>query len=234
MWEQLWAFLSTSWSALLLCAVVAYLLGSINTAIIVTRLMGKRDIREMGSGNAGATNVLRSQGKAAALLTTLGDLLKSILAVLAGRLILRYLGGDAITPELLSLYGAYIAGFFCILGHLYPVFFGFRGGKGILATLGMMLMLDWKVALICLGIFIVVVLIWRMVSLGSVVAAFSMAVLTWVFRAFVYDQPPRVVALCTVMASIIALLLIYKHIPNLKRIAQGTERKLSFGHTKET
>ena len=232
--DLFWSCILPSWPALLLCAVVAYLLGSISTAIIVTRVMGKRDIREMGSGNAGATNVLRSQGKTAALLTTVGDLLKSILAVLAGRLILRHLGGGVLSPELLSLYGAYTAGFFCILGHLYPIFFGFRGGKGILATLGMMLMLDWKVALICLGIFIVVVLIWRMVSLGSVIAAFSMAVLTWVFRAFVYGQPPQVVALCTVMASIIALLLIYKHIPNLRRIAQGTERKLSFGHTKES
>ncbi len=230
MFQLLWTFVSTSWPALLLCAVVAYLLGSISTAIIVTQVMGKRDIREVGSGNAGATNVLRSQGKTAALLTTVGDLLKSILAVIAGRLILRYLGGDALGPELLSLCGAYIAGFFCILGHLYPVFFGFRGGKGVMTTLGMLLILDWKVALICLGIFIVVVLIWRMVSLGSIVAAFSMAVLTWVFRAYVYGQPPQVVALCTVMAAIIALLLIYKHIPNIKRIIGGTERKLSVGH----
>lgn len=231
---QMAAFLQNSWLALLLTVVIAYLLGSINSAIIVTRIFSKDDIREHGSGNAGATNVLRSQGKLPAVLTTIGDLLKSLIAVLVGGWLMTHLnlapdaalsGSWAADKELV---GEYLAGFFCIIGHLFPLYFGFRGGKGILTTLGMMLILDWKVALLSLLVFIIVVLICRMVSLGSVCAAATMAVLTYVFRAFVYRQDTGTVIFCTCMAVLIAAILIIKHIPNLKRIAQGTESKLSF------
>ncbi len=228
------AFLQNSWLALLLTVVIAYLLGSINSAIIVTRIFSKDDIREHGSGNAGATNVLRSQGKLPAVLTTIGDLLKSLIAVLVGGWLMTHLNlfpeaglfSFRVADELLV--GRYLAGFFCIIGHLFPLYFGFRGGKGILTTLGMMLILDWKVALLSLLVFIIVVLICRMVSLGSVCAAATMAVLTYVFRAFVYRQDTGTVIFCTCMAVLIAAILIIKHIPNLKRIAQGTESKLSF------
>lgn len=233
------AFLQNSWLALLLTVVVAYLLGSINSAIIVTRIFSKDDIREQGSGNAGATNVLRSQGKLPAILTTLGDVLKSLIAVLIGGWLVANLnmvpdadlsGFRLADPQLV---GQYLAGFFCIIGHLYPLYFGFRGGKGVLTTLGMMLILDWKVALLSLLVFIIVVAFSRMVSLGSVCAAATMAVLTYVFRTFVYRQDTGTVIFCTCMAVLIAAILILKHVPNLKRIAQGTESKLSFGGKKE-
>lgn len=232
-------FLQNSWLAMLLTAAAAYLLGSLNSAIIVTKITAKEDIRSYGSGNAGATNVLRSQGKLPALLTTAGDLLKSIIAVLIGGWLLQdlnlvYTGLESyrVSPIGAELVGRYLAGFFCIIGHLFPLYFGFRGGKGVLTTLGMMLILDWRVALICLGFFIVTVLISRMVSLGSVIAAALLPVFTYIFRTFVEHQTTGVVWFCTSMAVLIAAILIIKHIPNIKRIAAGTESKLSFGGKK--
>ena len=232
-------FLQNSWLAMLLTAAAAYLLGSLNSAIIVTKITAKEDIRSYGSGNAGATNVLRSQGKLPALLTTAGDLLKSIIAVLIGGWLLQdlnlvYTGLESyqVSPIGAELVGRYLAGFFCIIGHLFPLYFGFRGGKGVLTTLGMMLILDWRVALICLGFFIVTVLIFRMVSLGSVIAAALLPVFTYIFRTFVEHQSAGVVWFCTSMAVLIAAILIIKHIPNIKRIAAGTESKLSFGGKK--
>lgn len=238
MQELMKTCLAHCWPALLGAAVIAYLLGSVNFAIIVTRLMSKKDIRDFGSGNAGATNVLRSQGPLPAILTTVGDLAKSILSVvIGGWLVSQALRG---VPEvmlssynfiyLFSLVARYLTGVFCILGHMFPLYFHFRGGKGVLTTLGMMLILDWRVALICLGVFIITVLLSRMVSLGSVLAAASLPIVTGLFQAFVEGRhgaiSPEVVMFCTGMATLIALMLICKHIPNLRRIAAGTESRL--------
>lgn len=234
------AFIQSFWMPLVLGSAIAYLLGSVNFAIVVTRCMKKGDIRQYGSGNAGATNVLRSQGKGAAALTTLGDLAKSMLAVWIGGWLITHINPDLILSstvgsgtyeeEHLRLIGEYIAGLFCILGHLYPLYFGFRGGKGVLATLGMMLILDWRVALISLGVFIIALIIGRMVSLGSILAGVTMVICTFLFRAFVDHYPTWVVALCTIMALIIVVLLIFKHVPNIKRILNGTESKIGSRH----
>ncbi len=169
-------FLATCWPAVLVAVVGGYLLGSINWAIILTRLIFHKDIREEGSGNAGATNMLRNHGALAAVLTTVGDLSKSMIAVLMGGWLMATLSvGDvghlpAWLQENRFLIGGYIGGISCLLGHDFPLFYGFRGGKGVLSTLGMFLVLDWRVAVICLGIFLVIVAISRMVSLGSVLA----------------------------------------------------------------
>lgn len=240
-------FLKNYWLPLLVSAVIAYLLGSFNFAIIVTKWRTKSDIRDYGSGNAGATNVLRSQGTAAAALTTLGDIAKSILAVWIGGWLMVLLEPDFVyevhtimTPveelvaqelqvrEQAKLIGNYVAGLFCILGHLYPLYFGFRGGKGVATTLGMMLVLDWRVALVSLAAFIVVVAVGRMVSLGSICAGVVLVVTTYLFRAKADQMPDSVVNMCTVMSAIIVLLLIIKHIPNIKRILNGTESKINF------
>ncbi len=229
-------FLQNSWAAMLLAAVVAYLLGSISFAIIVTRCFTGNDIRSYGSGNAGATNVLRSQGKLPAILTFAGDLLKSVLSVFIGGWLLQNLQLSPATateaaflmydPENLRLIGCYLAGVCCIFGHLYPVFFGFRGGKGVMTTLGMTLFLDWKSALILLGLFVLVVLVTRMVSLGSCVAAILLPVMTCVMRALVYDQKWPTVAFCTAVAAVIAVIILVKHRENIKRILAGTESKI--------
>lgn len=222
-------FLQNSGIALLLTAIIAYLCGSVNFAIIVTKLFSKTDIRNFGSGNAGATNVLRSQGKLPALFTTLGDLAKSILSVYVGGLLLNglqlqpYSGLDM---EFLGLVGAYTAGLFCILGHMFPVFFGFRGGKGVMTTLGMMLLLDWKVALILLALFTVVVLCTRMVSLGSILAGVGLPIATFLFRTYVYHQPWPTVWFCTGVITLVSAIVIFRHRGNIKRIINGTENKI--------
>lgn len=223
-------FIASFWMPLLLGAIIAYLLGSVNFAIVITKCMKKGDIRDYGSGNAGATNVLRSQGKGAAALTTLGDLAKSMLAVFIGGWLIVHMNPELVTstfPEQhIQIVGEYVAGLFCILGHLYPLYFGFRGGKGVLATLGMMLVLDWRVALISLGVFAIVLATGKMVSLGSIMAGITMVICTFLFRAFVDHYPASVVGLCTVMALFIVIMLICKHIPNIKRILNGTESKI--------
>ena len=230
-------FLQNSWLALLLTALVSYLLGSISFAIIVTKAFTKQDIRDFGSGNAGATNVLRSQGKLPALLTTLGDLGKSMLSVFAGGWLLSniQLNPSATVeqaqllmydPRNLGLIGSYLAGFFCIIGHMYPVFFKFRGGKGVMTTLGMMLLLDWRVALLLLGLFAIIVLCTRMVSLGSIVAALGLPLTTWLFRTYVYHQEWPTVWFCTAVVSAIAVIVVFKHRSNIVRIIKGTENKI--------
>ena len=233
MWDTLVQIFIHGWLPALITAVAAYLLGSFNSAIVVTRLMGRGDIRNYGSGNAGATNMLRSQGVLPAALTTAGDLLKTFLAVWLGQWLMETYTGGNLDVHLVREFGAYLAGIVCILGHLYPLYFGFRGGKGVMATLGMALVLDWKVALICLGVFIVVVLLSRMVSLGSCCAGVALVSLTYVFRRFVYGQPEAEVTFCTVALLLLVALLIAKHIPNLKRIAAGTESRISIGKKKD-
>lgn len=227
-------FLQNSWLALLLTAAVSYLLGSISFAIIITKRFTKQDIRSFGSGNAGATNVLRSQGKIPAVLTVIGDLGKSMLSVFLGGWLMQTVqlqpAADTAVlmchAENLQLVGAYLAGVFCILGHLYPLYFGFRGGKGVMTTLGMMLILDWKVAVLLLAVFAVVVLISRMVSLGSVVAAALLPVTTYLFRTAIYKQAWQTVWFCTAVVTVIAVIVIVKHRTNIKRIFNGTEAKL--------
>ncbi len=223
------AFLQNSWLALVLSAIVSYLFGSISFAVIVTRLLRHQDIRDFGSGNAGATNVLRSQGKLPALLTTIGDLLKSAAAVtFSGWAFadLQLAPPDGALTENLSLIGCYLGGFFCMLGHLYPVFFGFRGGKGVMSTAGMMLLLDWRATLLLLAIFIAVLLCSRMVSLGSVTVAALLAPVTYLFRTFLYHQDPSTVWFCTVVVGLMGIIIIIKHGSNIKRILNHTESKM--------
>jgi glycerol-3-phosphate acyltransferase PlsY len=138
--------------------LIPYLLGSINTAILVSRYFYHDDIRNYGSGNAGFTNVMRTYGKKAALITLAGDLLKTVLAVLVGWCVFGYLT-------------AYIAGFACFLGHIFPVFYGFKGGKGVLCMGTIMLMLDWRIFLVMITVFVGIVMATKYISAGSVICA---------------------------------------------------------------
>lgn len=229
------AFLENSWLALVLAAVTAYLLGSVNFAIVVTRAFAGKDIRSFGSGNAGATNVLRSQGLKPALLTFFGDLAKSMVSVALGGWFVQHIQLSPATAaqadllmyntENLTLIGCHLAAVFCLLGHLYPLFFGFRGGKGVMTTLGMLLLLDWASALVMIAVFGIFLLITRMVSAGSLAAAVVMPILTYLARTYVYDQEWPTVAFCTVVAFVISVTVIIKHRENIKRIWNGTESK---------
>ncbi len=223
-------FFSHNWWVLLLAMVAGYLLGSVNWAIIVTHSFSRKDIRNEGSGNAGATNVLRSQGVVPAILTSLGDVAKSALAALAGGWLLGVLGTPVLdtwlTVDAVRMIGGYVGGLCGIIGHARPIFYNFRGGKGVLSTLGMFLVLNWRVALICLGIFIVIVVISRMVSLGSVLAIGFGPILVPVFTALVDKKPAPWVIFCTIFACIVEGIIVFKHKENIKRIAAGTERKI--------
>lgn len=233
-WTEVWALLQSSWLAILVTVVAAYLLGSINTAIIVTGLYSDKDIRRCGSGNAGATNVLRTLGKVPALITVLGDLAKSFAALYLGQFLMLQLSGGSYAPEMLCMVGKYLAGLFCILGHLYPVYFEFRGGKGVVALLGMVTILDWRIAAISLGAFIIIVALTRLVSLGSLVGALASVVLTYVFKRYVdgNGEATEVAAFCTVLLGVSVLLVVLKHIPNIGRLLTGKESRLSFKRSK--
>lgn len=239
MFQKLTEVLSAYWPFLLAEAVAAYLLGSLSTAILVSRAIDHRDIRDVGSGNAGMTNVLRSYGGPAAVLTTLGDVGKSVIAVLLGGFTLRFAGSfDAVSATVLDdtareIVGRYLAGLFCMLGHLFPVFFGFRGGKGVLVAFGMLLVMDWRVAILVLAVFGAVLAASRMVSLGSLCGSACAIPLTWVFDRFQRGYSSNMTWFCTVVTALYVLLIFVMHHGNIGRIIHGNERRLSFGKRKE-
>ena len=192
--------------AYLAIAVIAYLLGSISTGMLVSKAMGGPDLHKVGSGNTGATNALRTMGKKGGAIVFAGDVVKALLACLVGRL---WMGQN----------GALLAGLFVILGHNWPVFFGFKGGKGILCSGTLLLLLDWRIALVGWGAFVVLWLTTRYVSLGSVAAAISFPITTQlVFRDWGL----------TALGTCIALLVLWAHRSNIKRLLNGTESKFHF------
>ena len=200
---------------LILCGVLGYLLGSINTSVILSKLVYKEDIRQKGSGNAGTTNALRSFGKKAAAVTLLGDFVKGILAVLLAWLI--------VPDDFCELAGV-IAGACAILGHNFPLYFGFKGGKGVLTTFAAMLILAPIPAVIALIVFIVVVAISRYVSLGSMVAAFILPFLIY-FRGNYLSIPGGFTY--TFWFSLgVAVLIIARHHANIVRLIKGEESKI--------
>ena len=216
--------LTTQFILSVLCSVVlCYLLGSLSFAIIVSKCIAKKDIREFGSGNAGMTNVLRTLGKGPAALTLLGDIGKAVVGVFLSRLLLTYWGG--VPQEYLTMF-LYLAGIFVVLGHIYPVYYGFHGGKGIATSAGVLLMVDPIVFAGVVAVFLVVVLISKIVSLASICAAVSAPVITYVSQLLLGDHA-LLDALCVL---VFAVLVIIMHRSNIKRLANGTENK--FGKKK--
>lgn len=203
--------------------IIAYLIGSINFSIILSKKIAGFDLREKGSGNAGTTNMLRTVGKKAALLTLVCDILKGVvpvlLAILIGNISNRF--GAEVRVE----YLAQIAGVATIIGHTFPIFFGFKGGKGVASSLGLILIINWQIGLICLVFALLIMAVTRMVSLGSISAAVLFLVLT-IFR--VGEQYYIVKGNYIVFGLILALIVIFNHRSNIKRILNGTENKLSF------
>lgn len=197
--------------------VVPYLLGSLNGAILVSKYIYHDDIRNHGSGNAGLTNMGRVFGKKGAILTLVIDIAKQFVSVLIGIV----LWGEV---------GAYLAGLFCMIGHIAPVFFKFKGGKGVLTAAVMILMIDYQVFLIAFAIFALVVLISRYVSLGSVIAGFALPGIVWLLSA-IRGRPAHPFALF--FAVLIGLMLILMHRSNIKRLYEGNENKLSFKKKKK-
>ncbi|MHB8062380.1 MAG: glycerol-3-phosphate 1-O-acyltransferase PlsY [Ruminiclostridium sp.] len=199
--------------------VIGYLLGSLNTSLIVSKFYGT-DIRKHGSGNAGTTNALRTFGKIAAVLVIFGDILKGVLSYLIGNLIVGSVQIENLATNHLSTVlgiGGMIAGIASIAGHNWPIYFGFKGGKGVLTSFSVVMMMDWKLGLVLLGLFIVIVAITRYVSLGSIIACA-------VFPIGAYIKGNGIVF--TIFAAILAILAISRHNANIKRLISGTETKI--------
>lgn len=201
--------------ACILCALTAYLIGSLNTAILLSCILGK-DVRREGSGNAGATNTLRVFGKGAAAIVVVGDALKGVLAVLIARLISNFL----------SAYGTpvYLAALCVVLGHNFPVYFGFKGGKGIMTSAAVIFMLDWRIGLAVFAFAILIMALSRYVSLGSCCAAVAFPIIT----AVVHPNDTYFICLAVLMGA----LALFMHRTNIARLIKGTESKLSFGSKK--
>lgn len=211
---------------MLLIAIISYLIGCVNASIIVTKLFDSgNDIRQVGSGNAGFTNVLRTKGKKLAVYTFLIDFVKGVVAVyLAHVLMTCCLGLDA--DSFAFFFGEYLACFSCILGHVYPCFFGFKGGKAILTTWAATLLIDWRIFLILISVFAVVLIFSKIVSLASVCAAFAFPV-SVAIACYISDMPANSFAAALIFSVLISVLVVYKHRKNIQRLLNGTESKLT-------
>ena len=208
--------------AYIIMAVIAYLIGSINFSVIISKKMAGFDVREKGSGNAGSTNVLRTVGKKAAAITLVCDILKGVVSVLIA-LLVGVIAGESANHAII----VEIAALAVVIGHTFPVFFGFRGGKGVATSLGIILIVNWKIGLICLIFALALMAIARMVSLGSISAAVLFAVLT-IFIRDSYIGGIEFDFSFIIFGILLAALVIFNHRSNLKRIINGTENKLSF------
>ena len=198
--------------------VVPYLLGSINFSIIISKKQYNEDIRDYGSGNAGMTYMMRTYGSKAAALTLVGDALKAIISGFIGYAVF-------------GQFGAYVAGLFCVIGHMFPVFYKFRGGKGVVTAAASILVCNPFVFLICLVIFVIIVLFTRYISLGSVMCVLLYPVILNRIDKLFFEVEAMGYHL---IAIIMALLIVYKHKENIKRLINGTESKFSFKKSKKS
>lgn len=203
----------------IIIAIVAYLIGSINFSVILSKKMAGFDVREKGSGNAGTTNMLRSVGKKAAIITLICDILKGVvsigIAIIVGNIV------KDLDKSLL----VQIAGILVVVGHTFPIFFGFKGGKGVATSLGVILMTNWKIGLICLIFALVLMAITKMVSVGSIAAAILFPVLTiFLTDTFIVTEGSNYF----IYSILLAILVAFNHRENIKRILNGTENKISF------
>lgn len=208
--------------ALIIVAIISYLIGSISFSVIYTKKFAGFDVREKGSGNAGSTNVLRTAGKKVALLTLVCDILKGVVAISIALLIGNIIKADDSTKAKL----VQVAGVFVVIGHTFPVFFKFKGGKGVATALGVLLTINWKIGLICLIFALLIMAFTRVVSMGSISAAILFPILciffnqNFIVEGFHFGY--------IVFGIIMALIVIFNHRENVKRIIEGNENKLSF------
>ncbi|MBS6614068.1 MAG: glycerol-3-phosphate 1-O-acyltransferase PlsY [Anaerotruncus sp.] len=215
----------------ILIGVVSYLLGSLNFSIILSEVVKKKDIRKSGSGNAGATNMMRTYGIKAAVGTMLGDIFKVAIGILVAFAILgvpmKYIftnPADAAEIQRVMLYKEFV-GLFCVLGHIFPLYFKFKGGKGVAACTGMVIIVDWRIALILFVIFVSVILISKWISLGSIIIAILYPVLIFVF----YKN-----WILSLVALLFTAIVIIAHRENIKRLIKGEENKISLKNKKKS
>ena len=211
----------------IMMAIIAYLIGSINFSILISKKNGF-DIREKGSGNAGSTNMLRTMGKGAALITLILDILKGVVTVWIS-IFYSFMLYKLFNINLNVAFLVQIAGLFVILGHTFPIYFGFKGGKGVATTLGILLVTNWHVGLICLVFALVLIIITKMVSVGALGAAILFPVLTIFSDQISFIKPGNYIF----YSIAIALIVCFNHKANIQRLMNGTENKISFKKKKE-
>jgi glycerol-3-phosphate acyltransferase PlsY len=224
--------------ALILCAIVSYLLGSCNSSIIFVKLLKGEDVRTKGSKNAGLTNTFRCYGVVPALCTLFGDLAKGVIAVVLSRLIFNVLGtGFSDLMDALgiswqplanghnTIFVGYISGFFAILGHIFPVYYGFKGGKGVLVASSILLVIDPLTFCIVIPFFIIVLAITRYVSVSSISSAIAYPVITFVSQTLRSSFTPQEAIVHTILVIGTSIILIYMHRTNIERLKNGTENK---------
>ena len=204
--------------AYIIFGIVDYLIGSFSSSVVLTKKLKGFDVREKGSGNAGSTNVLRTAGVKVAVLTLICDILKGVIAMLFALLI------SLFVKSIPQTYLVFIAAIFVVIGHTYPIFFGFKGGKGVATSLGILLFLSPKIGFICLIFAIALMALSRMVSLGSVSAAILFPILTIAMPDAFWIKGKGYLLFSLILAAIV----IINHRTNIKRIITGTENRLSF------
>ena len=216
-----------AWLVFFLALIGSYLVGSINAAVIISKFIAHDDVRDHGSGNAGMTNVMRTMGVLPGLLTLLIDSAKGVLCCLLARLLVfpyvfGTLGFEFLRPE----YAVYYCGILCLIGHIYPLFFGFRGGKGVATALGVLCVCQYQTALLALGVFLIVFLITRIISLGSIVASITLPAFNAIFASRIDGVPNAVLVQC-LLISVITVIIIFMHRANIVRLVHGEEKKLT-------
>ena len=205
----------------IIMAIIAYLIGSVNFSVILSKKMAGFDVREKGSGNAGSTNMLRSVGKKAAAITLICDILKGVVSISIAMILGNIVQG--MNKELL----VQIAGIAVVIGHTFPIFFQFKGGKGVATSLGVLLMSNWQIGLICLVFALVLMVLTRMVSLGSCGAAVLFPVLTlFINENYTVLTEGKKGTTYLVYSIILASIVLFNHRSNIKRILNGTENRL--------
>ena len=211
--------------AILTVALVGYLLGNVQTALIISRLKFRDDVRLYGSGNAGTTNMVRVYGKYYGLLTFIGDAGKCVAGFFLGRLIAHWMGLNQADADVSVLLGGYIASMTVVFGHCYPVLYQFRGGKGAASAYAMTWCLCWQVALITTVLAIVIFLLWKRVSLVSVLTAILYLIGTFIFWALGYSDE-----YLPFFVTPVVLLVLLRHKENIKRLLRGEEKTISSGN----
>jgi glycerol-3-phosphate acyltransferase PlsY len=201
----------------LACLLIGYLIGCIQTAYLTGKIKANIDIRNFGSGNAGTTNIARELGFKTGVFVFVVDVLKAVLAFVLCRQIFAFSGID-------QLVLGFYAGAGVILGHNFPVFFGFKGGKGIACSLGVILCVDWRAALIIYAVGVTVILLKRYISLGSIVMLVLFPIST-----FLWGKGTESI----ILASLFSALAIFQHRGNIKRLFNGTERKITLRKRKK-
>ena len=205
------------WFPIVLTVLAGYMLGNLNGAVSISNLLAKKDVRDQGSGNAGLTNFLRMFGPKSALLVICVDMLKAVIACLLGKLLLE--------PYGYALEGVLIGGIAVSLGHDYPALLGFHGGKGVLSGVTVALLADWRCGLLLLAVFALCLWLSRYVSLSSILAALTFAV---VFP-LIHKQDPA----AAIMGAFLGLFVVFMHRSNIVRLLNGTERKATFSKFKK-